>query len=94
MSRNLTSPRARWRRTNPMREHDALPAPLRRWAAQAALPYSAASLRRVWARALAATGCPQAALARLAAAEAATLAREAPQVWGPGHPAAAKPFAR
>ncbi len=92
--RNLTSPRARLRPVNPMRDHDALPAPLRQWATQAALPWSARSLRRAWAKSLAATGCPNAALARLARAEAATLAREAALVWGPAHPAAAKPLAR
>lgn len=92
--RNLTSPRARWRPTNPMRDHDALPAPLRQWATTAALPWSARSLRRAWEKSLAATGCPDAALARLQRAEAATLAREAARVWGPAHPAAAKPLAR
>jgi hypothetical protein len=86
---NLTSPRARWRQTNPMRDHDALPLPLRQWAAQAALPYSARSLRRIWAKALATTGCPEQALARLQRAESATLAREAALVWGPHHPACA-----
>jgi hypothetical protein len=93
MTRNLTSPQARWRRTNPMRDHDALPAPLRAWAAQAALPWSARSLRRAWEKSLAATGCPKAALHRLAAAEAATLAREAPQVWGPCYPSLGKSLA-
>ncbi len=92
--RNLASPRARWRQTNPMRDHDALPAPLRQWATQAALPWSARSLRRAWAKSLAATGCPDKALARLRRAEAATLAREAPQVWGPDYPCPAKSLAR
>ncbi len=58
-----------------------------------ALQWSARSLRRAWAKSLAATGCPQAALARLTRAEAATLALEAARVWGPAHPAA-KPLAR
>ena len=84
--RNLTSPRARWRAINPMAAHDGLPAPVRAWAAQAALPWSAASLRRVWARALAETGSPRAALARLTAAETATLRKEAPKVWGSDYP--------
>jgi hypothetical protein len=91
--RNLTSPRARWRQTNPMRDHDALPAPLRQWAAQAALPWSAQSLRRLWIKSLAATGCPDAALTRLQRAEAATLAREAPQVWGRNYPSPPKTLA-
>lgn len=88
MTQNLASPRARWRHTNPMRDHDALPAPLRAWAAQAALPWSGHSLRRAWAKSLAATGCPKAALDRLSRAEAATLARDATQVWGEGYPLA------
>lgn len=93
MTANLRSPRARLRRTNPMRDHDALPPPLRQWATTAALPWSARTLRRAFARALAATGCPKAALHRLSRAEAATLARDAALVWGPAHPAA-KPLAR
>ncbi|WP_225026235.1 DUF6525 family protein [Xinfangfangia pollutisoli] len=86
--RNLASPRARARAGDPMRDHDALPPALRQWAAQAALPWSARSLRRAWTRALARTGCPDAALHRLAAAETATLARETARVWGPGYPRA------
>lgn len=93
MTRNLRSPRARLRAANPMRDHDALPPPLRQWATAAALPWSARSLRRAFARALAVTGCPKAALVRLSRAEAATLSRDAARVWGPGHPSA-KPLAR
>jgi len=66
-----------------MAEHDRLPLPLRVWAATAALPWSAASLRRQWDRALRETGCPKAARARLSALEA----RESALVWGEGHPA-------
>ncbi len=71
-----------------MAEHDCLPLPLRVWAATAALPWSAASLRRQWDRALRETGCPEAARARLSTLEARVLAREAALVWGEGHPAA------
>ena len=84
--RNLVSPRARWRSGDPMAAHDSLPPPLRAWACQAALPWSARSLRRLWSRALADSGCPQAALTRLSAAEHAMLRREAPTVWGDAHP--------
>lgn len=87
MRRNLVSPRIRWRRGGPMADHDRLPPPLRAWAAEAALPWSAASLRRQWDRALSETGCPEAARARLSALEARVLAREAKAVWGAGHPA-------
>ncbi|WP_309666953.1 DUF6525 family protein [Tabrizicola sp.] len=78
---NLRSRRARSRTGDAMREHDQLPVDLRLWAAQAALPWSPRSLRRIWQRALAQTGCRKSALARLNAAEAAMLAREAPAVW-------------
>ncbi|MFN3825836.1 MAG: DUF6525 family protein [Pseudorhodobacter sp.] len=86
MRRNLSTPRAVWRSVDPMRAHDRLPAPLRRFATEAALPWSAASLLRIWRRALADTGCEAAALARLRAAEAAALARDAGHVWGQPRP--------
>ena len=86
MKRNLHSPAATRRATRPMAEHDALPVPLRRFAAQAALPWSAGSLRRLWRRALAEEGSEQAALARLARAEAAMLRAEARSIWGPDYP--------
>jgi Family of unknown function (DUF6525) len=86
MNRNLASPRARWRKTNPMAAYDRLPPDLRSWLAGAALPWSAASVLRIWQRALRDTGCPKAATARLASAEARTLAREAARVWGPAYP--------
>ncbi len=70
-----------------MRDHDALPPELRRWAAGAALPWSARSLRRLWTRALRRTGCREATLAALDAAEARALRREAPAVWGASYQA-------
>ena len=88
MSRNLGTARARWRCTDPMAQHDRLPAELRRWLVQAALPWSAPSALKIWRRALQDTGCPMAARARLDAAEAAMLLREACQVWGPDYPPA------
>jgi hypothetical protein len=86
MNRNLSSPRARWRKTNPMAAHDRLPPDLRAWAAGAALPWSVASLLRIWQRALRDTGCPKQAITRLSRAEAKTLARDAAVVWGPAYP--------
>lgn len=86
MSRNLASPRARWRNTDPMTAFDRLPPDLRAWLAGAALPWSAASALRLWQRALRETGSPQAARDRMARAEARTLAREAARVWGRAHP--------
>ena len=52
-----------------MRQFDALPAPLRAWMAQAALPWSPRSCLRIWRRALAEGQDERAALARLSAAE-------------------------
>jgi hypothetical protein len=68
--------------------YDALPAPLRQWLADAALPWSATSARRVWQRAIKASkGDLTAARAALDRAEARLLSRDAPRIWGPGHPA-------
>jgi hypothetical protein len=86
MSGNLTSPRARWRKTDPMAAYDRLPRDLRLWLAEAALPWSAASVLRLWRRAMRETGCAKAARDRLARAEAKTLAREAARVWGQCYP--------
>ena len=88
MAGNLRSPTIRRRRAHDgLTEYDRLPGPLRRWVAQAALPWSARSVRAVWARALqAAGGCEAAALARLNRIEARALEREASVVWGMGYP--------
>lgn len=86
MSGNLSSPRARWRAGNPMAEHDRLPPDLRRFMIEAALPWSAASILRIWRKELARGQSPAAALDRIRRAAAATLRREAALVWGPDHP--------
>jgi len=65
---------------DPMRAYDALPADLRVWVANAALPWSASSCLKLWRRALAEEGCPKRAIARLDAVEARLLARDA---WVP-----------
>src|SRR5690606_32825554 len=88
MSGNLVASRLQRRASDPMREHDLLPQPLRLWAAEAALPWSASSLRRIWAKELARQRCPQRALARLSRIEAATLARDCGQIWGKDYPLA------
>jgi len=60
-----------------MAEFDRLPAPLRRWLHEAALPWSPASARRVWVRALrAAGGCEETARAAMTRAEQARLNAE------------------
>ncbi|MDX5384023.1 MAG: DUF6525 family protein [Rhodobacterales bacterium] len=61
---------------DPMAEFDRLPPELRRWLAQAALPWSPRSALRAWQRALAQSRAPQDALARLDALQAARLARD------------------
>ena len=78
MTRNLgsTSLRRKRRNADPMRSYDALPAPLRNWLAQAALPWSPTSARRVWNRACAKGLSPDDALSVLSQAEARTLARD------------------
>jgi Family of unknown function (DUF6525) len=78
---NLSSSRAKWRAGNPMDAHDRLPPDLRRWMVNAALPWSPASALRLWQRALRETGCKQAALARLEAAERRSLAKDTTSVF-------------
>ena len=50
MTQNLgeTNLRRKRRVGNPMREFDKLPKPLRRWLAEAILPWSPVSVKRVW----------------------------------------------
>lgn len=76
MRRNIGSALPlRWH-VAPMRAYDELPAPLRRWLAQAALPWSVPSALRIWSMELRRGGTADSALARLARAEAKMLARE------------------
>lgn len=75
--------------TDPMREFDALPPPLRHWLSEALLPWSPRSVRKMWARALVRScGNPAVALAALDRAELKTLARDVPKIWGKHHPGA------
>ncbi|WP_316015011.1 DUF6525 family protein [Roseobacter sp. HKCCA0434] len=77
MSGNLGKIALRKRRRTvcPMASYDALPAPLRKWLATAALPWSPASCRAIWQRSRA-TGEPlETTLARLDRAEERALAR-------------------
>ncbi|QEW25169.1 DUF6525 family protein [Roseovarius indicus] len=67
----------RYRRScDPMRDYDMLPAHLRQWLAQAALPWSPASCRRIWRAAQAEGASPEELLARLDHAERRALARD------------------
>ena len=78
MTRNLgeTSLRARRRARNPMQTYNALPTPLRQWLAQASLPWSPASARKIWTRAQAKGLSLDEALAMLDRSETKTLARD------------------
>ncbi|MEL6234576.1 MAG: DUF6525 family protein [Pseudomonadota bacterium] len=78
MSGNLghTGLRLRRRSCDPMQVYDGLPAPVRRWLADAALPWSPSSARRLWQRACAEGLSTDDALARLARAEIRSLARD------------------
>lgn len=52
MNSNLgsSSLRKKRRANDPMKAFDSLPEPLRRWLAQAALPWSPVSAQRIWAK--------------------------------------------
>ena len=89
-SANLRSGlKRRARACDPMEAYDRLPADLRRWLAEAALPWSPRSALRAWQAALKrAGGDPRLARARLSETEARQLRRDAAQIWGKAHPAA------
>ena len=55
---------------------DGLPAPLRKWLAEAALPWSPASVRRIWSKSQAKGLSPEETLVSLSHAEARMLARD------------------
>jgi hypothetical protein len=78
MSGNLGETRLKRKRHRQdlMRAYDALPPPLRRWLAAAALPWSPVSCRRIWERARSRGEPMDAVLARLDRAQAQTLARD------------------
>lgn len=78
MNRNLgqTSLRRKRRSGDPMEAFDGLPAPVRHWVAQAALPWSPASVRRIWSKSRAKGLSIEESLALLAQAETRTLSRD------------------
>ncbi|KQI72949.1 hypothetical protein AN191_03275 [Loktanella sp. 5RATIMAR09] len=67
------------RRQDPMQAYDALPPVLRGWLADAALPWSPVSCRRIWRRARLRGEPIEAVLARLERAQAQTLAKD--PIW-------------
>ena len=78
MTRNLgeCGLRRKRRTVDPMSSYDSLPAPLRQWLSEAALPWSPTSARRIWAKSLAKGMTPHEALQMLSRAESKTLARD------------------
>lgn len=78
MKRNLgqCTLRRKKRAGDPMDAFDGLPQPVRQWVAQAALPWSPASVRRIWSKSRAQGLSDDEALLSLAQAEARTLARD------------------
>lgn len=78
MSRNLgqCSLRRKRRAGDPMATYDSLPIPLRRWLSNAALPWSPASVRRVWKKSMAKGLSKEEALNALNQAEAKALAKD------------------
>ena len=78
MIRNLghgALPRKR-RKGDPMQAFDGLPAPLRHWLHDAALPWSPTSVRRIWSKSQARGLSPEETLLKLCRVEAAALARD------------------
>ena len=75
-----------------MQAYNALPADLRHWLSGAVLPWSAASARRAWLKALkAARGDRQAAKVALSGIERRRLERDVACIWGKAHPFLAEP---
>ncbi|MEL6916036.1 MAG: DUF6525 family protein [Pseudomonadota bacterium] len=72
---------------HPMQDFDQLPPELRRWVARADLPWSVATVKKAFNRALRRTGSVALALEELDKRQRAKLAEDAVQVWGEGHPA-------
>ncbi|MEM6825589.1 MAG: DUF6525 family protein [Pseudomonadota bacterium] len=71
-----TSLRRKRRSSDPMAAFDGLPAPLRMWLSQAVLPWSPASVRRIWSKSQASGLSQEETLLSLSRAEARTLARD------------------
>ncbi|GLK65061.1 DUF6525 family protein [Paracoccus kondratievae] len=83
MRANLATSLRRRRRSCPIAQYDRLPPELRRWLAQAALPWSPVSALRLWQKILSETaGDVEAARRRLDQIEARMLMKDAPHIWG------------
>ena len=82
MTRNARASLQMRARCNPMSACDRLPPELRRWLAEAALPWSARLTLRIWHRALRGDGSPEAAVARLLPLEVTMVTRDAARILG------------
>lgn len=84
---NLRTGLRRSRCADPMARYDRLPPELRRWLAQAALPWNPRSSLKLWNRCLKkAQGNVAAAEKRLHLAEAKMLQRDFARTWGENYP--------
>lgn len=92
-SGNARSSLTRRRRADdPMAAYDRLPPELRRWLAQAALPWSPRSALRLWRKSLSLhAGDTATALQHLSRVERERLGRDVRRIWGDAHPAAGSP---
>lgn len=82
-NRGSTGLKPKRRSEDPMRAYDTLPAPVRAWLSEAALPWSPASCRKILRRAQARGEGVAQILARLDLAEQKTLARDSAFPFAP-----------
>ena len=87
-NRGSTTLRRRGCARNPMREFDRLPPVLRRWMADAALPWRAKTVLAAYHKAMAKTGNPKDAISVLDEIQSRLVAKDARKIWGLDHPAA------
>jgi len=85
-NRGTTTLRSRRRAGNPMREYDRLPRELRRWVAEAIMPWRAGSVEVAYKKALKRTGRPDLALRELDRIQRSMVAKDGRKVWGDNHP--------
>ncbi|AGT10963.1 DUF6525 family protein [Paracoccus aminophilus] len=86
---NLASTLRKRHQPRPMEAYDRLPPALRRWLAEAALPWSTHSALRIWNDPRRGGGIDaQEKCRRLDAVERAMLRRDAARIWGRDYPLA------
>lgn len=87
-NRGTTSLKRKHRQICPMRAYDSLPTDLRAWLSNAALPWSARSVKRAYDKAMSKTGNRALAFQELDRLQARLIAKDASQIWGQNHPEA------